>query len=35
MENKDIYERLVLDVITFDNDDIITESNGTPLEDND
>ena len=35
MENKEMYERLILDVIAFGNDDIITESNGTPLEDND
>ncbi len=33
MENKEMYEKLVLDVITFDNDDIITESNGLPGED--
>ena len=33
MENKEMYEMLVLDVITFDNEDIITVSNGLPGED--
>ena len=34
MQNKEMYEELILDVITFENEDIITEStNGLPLED--
>ena len=30
MENKDMYENVVLSVISFDVDDIISESNETP-----
>ena len=30
MENKDVYENVVLSVISFDVDDIISESNETP-----
>lgn len=34
MSTKEMYDRLVLDVITFENEDIITEStNGLPVED--
>lgn len=34
MSTKETYDRLVLDVITFENEDIITEStNGLPVED--
>jgi hypothetical protein len=30
METKDMYESLILAVIPFENDDVISESNQTP-----
>lgn len=33
MNTKEVYESLDMNIIVFDNTDIITQSNETPLED--
>ena len=32
MENKQHYESLDMEIVVFDTEDIITDSNGTPIE---